>query len=74
MLGRLLQQSWILDGFPRKLSQAVLLDDLLQSMGEELNFVVSLNVPDEVILSRIEGGSRAFSFLGHFLRQGLAKY
>lgn len=52
---QLKQDNWILDGFPRKLSQAILLDELLASVGEGLNLVVSLKVPDEVILSRIEG-------------------
>lgn len=33
----------------------MLLDEVLSKYGEELNFVVSLDVPDEVILERIEG-------------------
>lgn len=45
--------SWILDGFPRKASQAVLLDGLLAPREEGLNLVVSLAVPDSVILSRV---------------------
>lgn len=48
-------QNWLLDGFPRKASQAVLLDNLLAKYGDELNFVANLAVPDEVILQRIEG-------------------
>ena len=44
---------FILDGFPRKASQAQLLDALLEDKG--LNLVVELAVPDSVILSRIEG-------------------
>lgn len=44
-----------MDGFPRKASQAVLLDQVLAKHGEELNVVVNLAVPDEVILQRIEG-------------------
>lgn len=50
-------QDWLLDGFPRKASQAVLLDQLLGKFDDELNFVVSLDVPDQVILKRIEGTS-----------------
>lgn len=49
------EQNWLLDGFPRKASQAVLLDNLLAKYGDELNFVANLAVPDEVILERIEG-------------------
>ncbi|GAA5884263.1 hypothetical protein JCM16303_002430 [Sporobolomyces ruberrimus] len=44
----------ILDGFPRKASQAILLDKLLAKDHDSLNFVASLRVPDEVILKRIE--------------------
>ncbi|GAA6056339.1 hypothetical protein JCM3770_000677 [Rhodotorula araucariae] len=47
-------RNWILDGFPRKASQAVLLDELLGQTDDHLNFVASLNVPDQVILERIE--------------------
>ncbi|ORY78378.1 adenylate kinase-domain-containing protein [Leucosporidium creatinivorum] len=47
-------KDWLLDGFPRKASQAVLLDELLSKYDDELNIVVSLDVPDEVILERIE--------------------
>ncbi|GAA5944731.1 adenylate kinase family protein [Sporobolomyces koalae] len=51
---KLKDKHWILDGFPRKASQAVLLDKLLAKDNESLNFVASLQVPDEVILKRIE--------------------
>lgn len=51
---RLKNKDWILDGFPRKASQAVLLDKLLSNDNDSLNFVASLRVPDEVILKRIE--------------------
>ncbi|GAA5978679.1 hypothetical protein JCM10908_004442 [Rhodotorula pacifica] len=46
-------KNWILDGFPRKASQAVLLDELLAAKGDCLNFVGSLKVPDQVIIERI---------------------
>jgi adenylate kinase family enzyme len=52
-LAKLKGESFILDGFPRKASQAQLLDALLEHEG--LNLVVELAVPDSVILSRIEG-------------------
>ncbi|KAK4052934.1 Adenylate kinase 2 [Microbotryomycetes sp. JL221] len=39
---------WILDGFPRKASQAVLLDSVLAGRHDELNLVVNLDVPDEL--------------------------
>ncbi|GAA6021272.1 hypothetical protein JCM8202_003547 [Rhodotorula sphaerocarpa] len=46
-------KNWILDGFPRKASQAVLLDQMLADRGDQLNFVGSLKVPDQVIIERI---------------------
>jgi adenylate kinase len=42
---------YILDGVPRTLSQAETLDEL----GIEVDFVLSLEVPDDVILTRITG-------------------
>ncbi|GAA5845949.1 hypothetical protein JCM11251_002947 [Rhodosporidiobolus azoricus] len=59
-LEKLRDKNWLLDGFPRKASQAVLLDEMLERQnqkngetGHELNFVASLKVPDEVIVERI---------------------
>ncbi|KAF8311581.1 adenylate kinase [Clavulina sp. PMI_390] len=46
-------ENWILDGFPRTLRQGQMLDPILQQLGSQLNLVVNLDVPDEVILSRI---------------------
>ncbi|GAA5890998.1 hypothetical protein JCM8208_003127 [Rhodotorula glutinis] len=46
-------RNWILDGFPRKASQAAALDKLLGKTGDHLNFVASLKVPDQVICDRI---------------------
>lgn len=43
---------WILDGFPRTLGQGVMLDDQLK--GESINLVVNLDVPDSIILERIQ--------------------
>ena len=47
--------SWVLDGFPRTIQQAVLLDSLLHDRGLSLDVVVNLQVPDDVILRRIGG-------------------
>jgi len=44
---------WILDGFPRTLGQGELLEAHLLSQGIPLSLVVNLEVPDEIILSRI---------------------
>jgi adenylate kinase len=45
----------LFDGFPRTLSQARFLDDLLQRSERELDAVIYLKVPDEQILSRLAG-------------------
>ncbi|KAI0362137.1 adenylate kinase [Trametes cingulata] len=44
---------WILDGFPRTLGQGKLLDAHLSAKGTPLSLIVNLDVPDDVILSRI---------------------
>lgn len=46
-------EGWILDGFPRELSQAQALDEQLGSSGPEA--VVVLVVPDEEVYVRIAG-------------------
>ncbi|KAI9254875.1 hypothetical protein BY458DRAFT_442487, partial [Sporodiniella umbellata] len=45
--------NWLLDGFPRTLSQAKELDGSLRRLQQPLNLVVNLQVPEEVILQRI---------------------
>lgn len=44
-------KGFILDGFPRTVPQAVALDD----MGVSLDKVISIEVPDEVIVERMSG-------------------
>ncbi|ONH64987.1 GTP:AMP phosphotransferase, mitochondrial [Cyberlindnera fabianii] len=46
------QSDWLLDGFPRTLNQAKILERDLQNA--QLNLVVELKVPESVILNRIE--------------------
>jgi len=46
-------QHWILDGFPRTLGQGKLFNDHLKLQGTPLSLVVNLDVPDDIILSRI---------------------
>lgn len=45
----------IIDGYPRILNQAYLLDDLLKNLGTKLTKVIELTVPDEVVFERILG-------------------
>jgi len=46
---------FILDGYPRTLPQAVALKELMSDMNKELDKVISLNVPDSLIVGRITG-------------------
>ncbi|AYF75684.1 adenylate kinase [Nocardia yunnanensis] len=43
---------FLLDGYPRSLAQAEALDTLLAATGRDLDRVIELSVPDEVILRR----------------------
>ena len=49
------KNGFILDGFPRTITQAKALDDLMKSSGKKLDFVLSFDVPDELIIQRIAG-------------------
>lgn len=51
-------KGWILDGFPRNVSQASFLDDLLAEIHQECNYAVNLEVPDEELISRMLGRGR----------------
>lgn len=45
------QQGFLLDGFPRTIAQA----DALRKLAIKIDFVVVLEVPDEVIINRMSG-------------------
>ncbi len=49
------KKGFILDGFPRTLAQAEALEILMKEMGIKLDKVISLNVPDELIVGRVTG-------------------
>ena len=46
---------FLLDGFPRNVSQAEALDELLKSEGIKLDAVLDLEVPEEEVVKRIAG-------------------
>ncbi|KAJ4463818.1 adenylate kinase-domain-containing protein [Lentinula lateritia] len=52
-LDRLHNKHWILDGFPRTFAQGELLNTHLNKQNTPLSLVVNLDVPDDIILSRI---------------------
>lgn len=52
-------KGFILDGFPRTVAQADALSELLQAAGNELNAVVALEVPADVLVARLLGRGRS---------------
>ncbi|MBC87527.1 MAG: adenylate kinase [Bdellovibrionaceae bacterium] len=48
-------QSFILDGFPRTTAQADALDGLLEKIGAPLDRVISFQVPESELVSRLTG-------------------
>jgi adenylate kinase len=52
-------ESIVLDGFPRTVAQADGLSGTLESRGRELDAVVLIDVPDDVVAQRISGRGRA---------------
>merc|ERR1719313_2084178 len=49
------KRGFILDGFPRTVEQAKMLDEMLASSGDKVSIVLALEVPDEVLTERICG-------------------
>jgi adenylate kinase len=46
---------FLLDGFPRTIPQAEALDNILAKAGAEVTAVVSIMIPDEMVMERIKG-------------------
>jgi adenylate kinase len=44
---------FVLDGFPRTLAQAEALDAMLREIGKDLDAVIVLEVPDEIVTERM---------------------
>ena len=49
------EKGFILDGFPRTIPQAESLDEILNRMGLNLNSVLSVQVPQKIIVERLAG-------------------
>ena len=50
---------WLLDGFPRNLTQAVALDGLLAELGQSIEQVLLMELEDPVLLQRLLARGRA---------------
>ena len=46
-------KGWILDGYPRNLSQVDSLNDVLVNINQPLQIVFYLDIPDEVLIQRL---------------------
>jgi adenylate kinase len=46
-------RGFVLDGFPRNEAQATALNDILAEIGQKIDAVVSLEVPDEILVERL---------------------
>lgn len=53
------QPGWVLDGFPRNVPQAEFLIKLLEQIEQPADFVINLDVADEVIVTRLLKRGRA---------------
>jgi adenylate kinase len=49
------KKGFMLDGFPRTISQAEALDEILAQMGRKIDHVVNLKVDRELLLARLTG-------------------
>ena len=52
------KDGYVLDGFPRTIPQAEVLEDALNKLGDKIDYAVNVEVPDENIIRRM-GGRRA---------------
>ena len=57
------EKGFILDGFPRTIPQAHSLDAILKTMGLNLNRVLSMRVPESIVIERL-GGRRTCKSCG----------
>lgn len=49
------KNGYVLDGFPRTIPQAESLTEALKSQGDQIDFALNIDVPDEAIIERMSG-------------------
>jgi adenylate kinase len=49
------EKGFLLDGFPRTVAQAEALEDMLSSMERSLDYVLNIEVPEQLLMDRLTG-------------------
>ena len=49
------KNGYVLDGFPRTIPQAEVLDEALAKLGDSIDYAIDVDVPDENIVNRMSG-------------------
>ena len=49
------ENGYVLDGFPRTIPQAEVLDKALTALGDKIDYAINVDVPDENIVRRMSG-------------------
>lgn len=49
------KNGYVLDGFPRTIPQAEVLDNALTELGDKIDYAINVDVPDENIIRRMSG-------------------
>jgi len=49
------KNGYVLDGFPRTIPQAEVLEKALSKLGEQIDYAINIDVPDETIVNRMSG-------------------
>ncbi|OLO27152.1 adenylate kinase [Alkalihalophilus pseudofirmus] len=49
------EKGFLLDGFPRTVAQADALDEMLASLEKKIDFVINIDVPEDILMDRLTG-------------------
>lgn len=49
------EKGFLLDGFPRTVAQAEALEEILASLNKKIDYVINVDVPEEILMERLTG-------------------